>query len=175
MYKLGQRDRVITIYRPISTLPSLSKILERIINNRLVNYLEKHNLIFNKQFGFRAGKSTSDAVHDLQDYVVRDMEAGKKTIGLFLDLAKTFDTISTPLLLKKLEVLGIRGNDIKLFSQYLSQHFQSMNINYSFSSDLPITHGVPQGSILGSSLFLVYVNGLCNLDLPNDKIVTYAD
>lgn len=162
-------------YRPISILPILSKILERLINKRLVNYLEKNKLLSEHQYGFRFNKSTADAVHDLTDHITQNLDVGKKCLCIFLDLAKAFDTVSIPLLLKKLEKLGVRGLQLDLIKDYLSDRTQFVKINNYTSEDLPITYGIPQGSILGPTLFLVYINELTKLELAGGRIVSFAD
>jgi hypothetical protein len=105
-------------FRPISKLHTLAKVLEKLINKRLINYLETKKLLSCSQFGFRAGTSTSDAVHELTDYIVANLDQKKKVIAIFLDLAKAFDTVSVPILVNKLETLGIRGTQLKLFKNY---------------------------------------------------------
>lgn len=139
IHKAGERDRV-NNYRPISVLPSLSKILEKIMNNRLKNYLEHNNILSDRQYGFRNGKSTSDAVHDLTNHIVTNMDKGKKFLAIFLDLAKAFDTLSIPKPILKLEALGIRDMQLCLFRSYLTNRVECVKIGDYQSQDLPIEH-----------------------------------
>lgn len=144
IYKSGNKEQV-SNYRPISILPSVSKVLEKIINNRLVQYLESQGFLSKNQFGFRSKLSTANAVHELTDYIVQELDMGKQTIGIFLDLAKAFDTVSVPILLNKLELLGIRGTQLKLFADYLDGRSQCTRIDNFVSFDLKnASFGVPQ-------------------------------
>lgn len=162
-------------YRPISVLTVMSKIFEKLLNARLTTYLNDNNILSERQFGFRSGKSTQDAVLELTDTVVRNMDKKRKSLGIFLDLSKAFDTVSIPILLNKLERIGIRGVALDIFTDYLTDRRQYVLINGIKSKEETVLFGVPQGSVLGPTLFLIYINDLCALSLPNCKIITYAD
>ena len=174
VYKSGDRADP-SNYRPISVLPSLSKIVERLINQRLVRYLTKNKLISPSQFGFRQGMSTEDAVLALASAVTEKVDSGSKCLAVFLDLKKAFDTVSVPTLLHRLEEIGVRGVPLKLFQEYLTERRYVVKIGLATSSEEIVTYGVGQGSVLGPTLFLIYINNLCNMSIKDAHIFSYAD
>ena len=169
-FKSGDRDEI-SNYRPISLLPVLSKILEKIIANQLSAYLESNNLISNSQHGFRPKLSTQTALSTISDKIFDNMDKKKISLLLLLDLSKAFDSVNHNILLNKCETLNV---DPSWFKDYLHNRLQSVRLNNVVSSPMSVGFGVPQGSILGPILFNVYVNDLKNV-LHDCFIVQYAD
>ena len=147
-------------YRPISLLSTISKILEKIVANSLVNHLELNTLLFENQFGFLRNRSTIHNVTKLTNRISRDINEKKFVIGIFLDLKKAFDCVSHDILLAKLQKMGINDLALDWFTDYLSNRYQYTDIGGFKSTEKIIDISVLQGSILGPILFLCFINDL---------------
>ena len=161
-------------YRPISLLPAISKILEKIVHFRTYSFLQQYRILSDRQYGFRPGHSTVYAAVDFISDIMNNLNNHKSVLSVFLDLSKAFDTIDHDILLHKLEFYGIRGIALNWFKSYLGNRYHYVTLDNKSSTCKPIQCGVPQGSVLGPLLFIIYINDISS-PLVNANTINFAD
>lgn len=161
-------------YRPIAILPVIEKIMESYIATKLNRYLKTFKIINEEQHGFQSGKSTVSLLENYTEYVNSKLNTNKLIITIFIDLKKAFDTINHNILIQRLEEIGIQGEILNWFINYLKNRKITVMINNQFSEITQINVGIPQGSILGPTLYTIYVNPVFQ-QIQNCKMYMYAD
>ena len=173
IYKAKEKE-LFSNYRPISLLPAFSKILEKIMYKRINIFLEQNNIIYPSQYGFRKKHSTIHAILEFINDTIGAIESKNSTLSVFLDLSKAFDTINHDILLQKMEFYGIRGIAHDWMKSYLSNRSQFVRYQNCSSNKKSTTCGIPQGSVLGPLLFIIYTNDLPDC-LSRSKGILFAD
>jgi hypothetical protein len=152
--------KLMQIIIDISLLSNFNRIFENVVYKRIINYIDKHDLLYSSQYGFCKGHSTQHAILDIVNDIQTNMNRKLFTCGVFIDLKKAFDTVDHNILLNKLSYYGFRGIVNEWFSSYLKNRTQSTQVGQQISSKANIQCGIPQRSVLGPLLFLLYVNDI---------------
>ena len=173
LFKKGD-EKVLDNYRPISLLPVISKVFEKCVFNQLYDYFQKYKLFYKSQYGFRKAHSTELACLELVDRIFEELDKGELPLAIFIDLSKAFDTLDHQILLAKLKYYGLHGTSLEWFNSYLTDRSQFVQIDNTNSQRKNIKTGVPQGSILGPLLFIIYMNDI-QFASSVFKSILYAD
>lgn len=173
VHKSGAKTNI-SNYRPISLISNFAKIFEKSLKNRIVDHFKTNNIISSNQFGFTEGLSTGDAMYKLVSEITSNMNLGRKCIGVFLDLAKAFDTVPHDRVLEVLSSCGVRGVVLQLMESYLIDRYQCLRLNDCLSELQKVKIGIPQGTVVGPILFIMYINSLLKMDVGGLSL-SYAD
>ena len=157
LHKKGDR-KTLSNFRPISLLPIFSKVMEKCLKSRLQQYFTEKNVFNPVQFGYQTGISTQDAIILVMEKIYANLNNKKSSLSIFVDFSKCFDSLNIGILVRKLDSYGIRGVPLALIISYLTGRKQAVIVNGVTSDFMNINIGVPQGSVLGPLLFLIYVN-----------------
>ena len=173
VHKKGSKTEL-TNYRPISLLSNISNIIKKMVHDRLYIFLEQNKAFYNYQFGFRNNHSTNHALIEITEQIGNACDRNLYTCGVYLDLQKAFDTVNHEILLEKLKYYGIKETSYNWFKSYLCETLQYTQIKDSESSLKAVSHGVPQGSVLGPLLFILFINDM-HTSVKHGKVHHYAD
>jgi len=152
-------------YRPISTINNFAKILEKIIKGRLIMFLENNKLLSKNLYGFRPGMGIGNALYSESIFKYNALNNSKKVTAIFFDLAKAFDTVNHHEIIKILPNFGLKNISLNWFRSYLKNRKQIVKINDILGEEMEIKCGVPQGSVMGPLLFILYINSICDMKI----------
>lgn len=162
-------------YRPISLLPIIAKILDTVINEQLMEHLTKYNIISHTQYAFRPNSNCTLALQTILNSIHKHKKQHRPTLAIYIDLSKAYDTVSHEKLLNKLQTeFNFSPTTTTFFASYFKNRKQSLHTQHAQSETQTITHGIPQGSTLSTTFFLLYINNIIHT-VPNSKVFTYAD
>lgn len=173
IYKKGDRKNL-NNYRPVALLPVLNKIVEKFFTIRIEKFLNKFSLLNKMQFGYQKGMGTTDALHKINNNITRALNDGKHVGAVMIDLQKAFDTLEKNIILEKLYKHGIRGKMLNILNNYLTNRKCCVKVENEYSEWKDVIYGVPQGSILGPLIFLVYLNDIQEISWKT-YLTLYAD
>ena len=174
LFKDGPRTAVGN-YRPISIIPVVMKLLERIVHDQFHDYLTYHNMFSSKQSGFRPKHSTLTTLLEVSDYILKNMDAGHFVGAVFLDLKKAFDTVCQPILINKLQSFGVGDLELDWFTSYLSNRKQITKVGTATSDMASVNFGVPQGSILSFVFFFPMIGDITTLPKALGKVPVVSE
>ena len=161
-------------YRPISVLPVISKIFENAMHIQLIEYFTFHNLLANQQYGFRPNRSTELAALELMDRNINFTNQSLWPVNIYIDLSKAFDSLKYDILPSKLKFYGLQSKALQLLKSYLSDRSQYVQIDNVKSNPHSVSCGIPQGSVMGSLLFNIFINDIINAT-TKFTLIMYAD
>lgn len=162
-------------YRPISLLPIIAKVFDTLINTQIMHHLTTHNIISKTQYAYRPNSNTTIALQTVIDRIHQHIKQKRPTLAVYIDLSKAYDTVSHSKLLHKLRHhFNFTPNTVAFFASYFRNRQQSTHTQHAQSTTRTITHGIPQGSTLSTTFFLLYINDIIKT-VPNSKVYTYAD
>ena len=180
IFKSGKKN-LVSNYRPVCSLSPISKIIEKVVYNKMINFIDKYGILTKEQYGFRKNMGTDTALANYVDTVIKNLNNNKYTVSIFMDLSKAFDVLNHNILKRKLEHYGFRNNFLKFIMNFIKDREYFVSVNGHTSHSRTVNIGVPQGSTLGPLFFLLYINDMVNCAelifslFADDSTATHSD